>query len=61
VPTFSACLDNRTHQQTVIQMADAAAAAGITQTPTFVVNGRPVFGADYDELKAIIEEQLAGP
>lgn len=61
VPAFSACLDNRTHQQTVVELADAAAAAGITQTPTFVVNGRPVVGPDYDELKVIIEEQIAGP
>lgn len=59
--TFNACVDNRTHRGTVQQMANEAVAAGISSTPTFEINGRPVSGADYGDIKDVIEEQLAGP
>jgi protein-disulfide isomerase len=59
--TFNACVDNRTHRDTVQQMANEAQTAGINSTPTFVINGRPVSGADYGAIKDVIEEQLAGP
>ena len=58
---FGACVDNRTHTATVQQLAADAVAAGINSTPTFVINGRPVTGADYEAIKQAIEEQLAGP
>ncbi len=58
---FNTCVDNRTHTQTVLDLGTQAQAVPIQNTPTFIVNGKPVVGADYDELKAVIEEQLAGP
>ena len=61
VETFNSCLDSRTHRDDVQAMGDSAIANGINSTPTFIVNGQPVTGADYDELKAVIESQIAGP
>lgn len=58
--TFNGCVDNRTHLETVRQMANAAIAAGIDSTPTFVVNGRPIEGADYGAISDVIDEQLTG-
>ena len=40
--------------------ASEAEAVGITGTPAFVVNGHLVSGADYGEIKRIIDESLAG-
>ena len=35
-------------------------AAGVTGTPTFFINGRRVAGAkSYEQLKTVIEEELA--
>lgn len=58
---FNACIDNRSHTQTVLDLGAQAITVPIRSTPTFVVNGKPVVGADYEDLKAVIEEQLAGP
>ena len=60
VATFNSCLDNRTKQNTVQQMANEAQAAGIRSTPTFVINGRTVSGADYGAIKDVVEDELAG-
>jgi protein-disulfide isomerase len=61
VNAFSTCLDSRQHVQTVLDLGEAAREAGVGSTPTFIVNGKPVIGADYDELVRVIEEQIAGP
>jgi protein-disulfide isomerase len=58
--TFNACLDNRTHRDTVQQMANEAQAAGINSTPSFMINGRLVSGADYGAIKDVIEDEFAG-
>lgn len=58
---FNVCIDSRNHSQAVLDMVTVARQANITETPVFTVNGKPVIGADYAELKAVIEEQIAGP
>ena len=57
---FNACLDNGTHTQTVLESASDAVTNGISSTPSFLVNGQLVRGADYDGLKSVIESKLAG-
>ncbi len=58
---FDACIDNRTHTQTVLDQIELAHLANVSNTPTFIVNGKPVVGADYAELARVIDEQVAGP
>jgi protein-disulfide isomerase len=58
---FDACVDNRTHTTDVKAQGDEAIANGISSAPTFVINGQPVVGSDYDQIKQAIENQLAGP
>jgi len=55
---FGSCVDERTHRAAVVQMRADAVEAGITRTPTFVVDGQPVSGG-YLELKPFIDERLA--
>lgn len=59
--SFNTCVDNRTHTADVQALTDSALLASIGSTPTFVVNGQQVVGADYAQLKDVIEAQLAGP
>ena len=56
---FGSCVDARTHQAAVVQMRTDGRAAGISRTPTFVVNGEPVTGG-YSVLKGVIDERPAG-
>ena len=45
LPRFRAALDSRKHEAKVAADADAASKAGITGTPSFVINGYFVQGA----------------
>ena len=58
---FNSCVDNRTHTTDVKALGEEAIANGITSAPTFVINGQPVVGSDYDKIRQAIDSQLAGP
>jgi protein-disulfide isomerase len=59
VPAFTACLASRRHATTVQRGVLDGKAAGVTGTPTFFVNGRPLVGAvPLEEFRAVIEREL---
>lgn len=56
---FAACLDTEQYRGEVEHDAEDAAAAGITQTPTFIINGKVFAGlVSWDEMKRHVEEAL---
>lgn len=56
---FEACLEEGRYASFVQQDMEAGAAAGVTGTPAFFVNGIPLKGArDADELSRIVESEL---
>lgn len=57
---FNTCLDSNQHQRTVGYDLDAAYSLGLRGTPSFVVNGTPIIGANPDLLIEAIESALAG-
>jgi protein-disulfide isomerase len=58
--TFTACLDNHRYESEIQADAADAAKAGITGTPSFVVNGRILIGAlPFSEFQTVIDEELA--
>jgi len=57
---YSACYDGKKPEAAIKASFDDGAAAGVTGTPSFFVNGRMLVGAKpIEEFKAIIEEELA--
>jgi protein-disulfide isomerase len=57
---FSECLDSHRYQAEVEADASDAANAGITSTPSFVINGRVLVGAlPFADFKSVIDEELA--
>ncbi len=57
---YETCLDSGTKRQTVIEMGMAAENSGISSTPSFLVNGTLVAGAQPIEVfRQIIDEELA--
>jgi protein-disulfide isomerase len=57
---FNACVDTRKYQKAVDADIAAGEAVGVSGTPAFFINGRPVFGAmPIENFKQIIEEELA--
>ena len=56
---FSACLDSRRHEATVLADKRDGTQAGVKYTPSLFLNGE-LMGAprDYEELKAKVEEAL---
>jgi protein-disulfide isomerase len=57
---FSGCVESGRHKELVDQHFKSGQAAGVTGTPTFFINGRRVAGAkSYEQLKTVIEEELA--
>lgn len=57
---FNACVDARKYQQQVDADMAAGEAAGVSGTPAFFVNGRPLYGAmPFNRFKQIIDEELA--
>jgi protein-disulfide isomerase len=60
VAKYSACYDGKKPEATIKASFDDGAAAGVTGTPSFFVNGRMLVGAKpIEEFKTIIEEELA--
>jgi protein-disulfide isomerase len=60
VERFTRDLDERRHARTVAVDAAEGAALGVTGTPTFFINGRPMVGAPTESaLRAVIDEELA--
>jgi protein-disulfide isomerase len=57
---FGSCLANGTHTQDILTQASQATAAGINSTPSFIVGDQKVAGADYNRLKGVIDDKLAG-
>ncbi len=54
------CVDSGKYRQVVLASQQRARQLGIGQTPTFIVNGRPIAGLlGYDQMAAIIDEALA--
>jgi protein-disulfide isomerase len=59
VTPFQACLDSRKHQEKVERHYAAGVKAGVSGTPAFFINGRPLSGAQpFEAFKAVIDEEL---
>jgi protein-disulfide isomerase len=60
VAAFNACFDSRKYKDQVERDIDEAGDAGVTGTPAFFINGRPLEGAQpFDAFKRLIDEELA--
>jgi protein-disulfide isomerase len=56
---FDACVDSRRHQAAVQADMETAQALGVTGTPAFFINGRPLGGAQpFPRFKEVIDEEL---
>ena len=56
VPTFTTCMTNRTHLQSVLDSRQKGTDAGVSGTPTFFVNGTKVLG--YGKLEETIQAAI---
>jgi protein-disulfide isomerase len=57
---FNRCVDSRQFQKDVDADIDAAELVGVSGTPHFFINGRPLSGAQpFESFKTIIDEELA--
>jgi protein-disulfide isomerase len=60
VEKFNACVDQRTHEKTVMANQQEGQMLGVTGTPCFFVNGRALKGAvPFEQFKALIDEELS--
>jgi protein-disulfide isomerase len=58
--TFNECLDSGKYVQTVQSETSAGQQIGVQSTPTFLVNGQPIVGAQpFEVFQQVIEELLA--
>jgi len=58
---FTACLTSQKHAETVARDLAAGQRLGVTGTPAFFVNGRPLLGAQpLEAFVKVIDEELAG-
>ena len=56
---FSDCIDNETHRELIEENIQRALDLGVTSTPTFLINGLPVMGAQpYELFAGVIESEL---
>jgi protein-disulfide isomerase len=56
---FNECFDTHKFQSLVDEDMDAALAAGVSGTPAFFINGRPLSGAQpFENFKRVIDEEL---
>jgi protein-disulfide isomerase len=56
---FNQCLDSGRHSQIVQQETATGQQIGIRSTPSFLVNGQPVIGAQpFEAFQQVIEDQL---
>jgi protein-disulfide isomerase len=61
ISTFTSCVNNNTDANIVAQEKSAAAAAGINSTPSFIVNGQTITGAQpYSVFQAALDAALKG-
>ena len=61
LPTFTSCINNSTDANIVAQEKGAAANAGVNSTPSFIVNGTMVTGAQpYSVFQAALDAALKG-
>jgi protein-disulfide isomerase len=58
---FDECLDSGKHAETIRRESQAASQLGVRSTPTFVINGQPITGAQpFEVFQEIIDGLLAG-
>jgi protein-disulfide isomerase len=58
--TFSNCLDTGIYTQTVREESATAASLGIRGTPSFLINGRPLIGAQpFEVFQQYIEAEIS--
>jgi protein-disulfide isomerase len=57
---FKACYESKGESELVRKDVFEGDAIGLRSTPTFLINGHLVAGADYETMKRIIDEALAG-
>ena len=58
--TFGTCLEGGSHTQTILASVSEGTSSGINSTPSFIVGDQKISGADYNGLKKLIDDQLAG-
>ena len=59
IPTFTSCINNSTDASIVAQEKGAAASAGINSTPSFIVNGQMITGAQpYSVFQQVLDSAL---
>ncbi len=59
--TFNDCLDSGRYVQRIRDDSNAASALGVRSTPTFVINGQTLLGAQpFEVFKQAIDQELAG-
>ena len=57
---FNECLDSGKYAELVQSQTASGQQIGVKSTPTFLVNGQPVIGAQpFEVFEQVIEEQLA--
>jgi protein-disulfide isomerase len=61
IPTFTSCVNNNTDANIVAQEKGAAAAAGVNSTPSFIINGTMITGAQpYSVFQQALDSALQG-
>ena len=61
IEQFSTCYDNQQHRDEILADYQAGESLGVTGTPTFFINGRPLIGAQpIDAFVNVIDAELAG-
>jgi protein-disulfide isomerase len=56
---FNSCIDSEASRETVLKDLQEARRAGISSTPTFIINGRVLKGArSFEDFKALIDQSL---
>ncbi|MEJ4100612.1 thioredoxin domain-containing protein [Corynebacterium mastitidis] len=58
IARFRSDVESGKYAGTIVQAMTYASYVGVTSVPTFVINGVPVLGNDYDSLKEAIEQSL---
>lgn len=59
IKAFSECLDSGRYTATVLQQTQFANQMGLTSTPSFLINGKAIIGAQpYEVFEGVIEEAL---
>ena len=61
IPAFTSCINNNTDAGIVVQEKGAAASAGVISTPSFLINGTLIVGAQpYSVFKQALDAALQG-